>query len=66
MNYTTQAKKALDNAYQVAKDEHVWFVGTEHLLAGLSLTKESVAGKVLNHNEIGCTYEKIMKVRLSF
>lgn len=62
MNYTTQAKKALDNAYQVAKDEHVWFVGTEHLLAGLSLTKESVAGKVLNHNEIGCTYEKIMKV----
>ena len=62
MKYTKQAEKAIEFANDIAKGQHIRYVGTEHLLAGLSLAEDSVAGKVLNHEEIGCTFEKIMNV----
>ena len=49
MDFTAQAKKAIENAFETAKKQHMKYVGTEHLLLGISMVEESVAGKSLAH-----------------
>ncbi len=47
MNYTLQAKAALDNAKRVSKKLKHNYIGTEHLLMGLFGKDESVAKRIL-------------------
>lgn len=60
MNYTKQAKSAIDTAMKVAKELKHPYVGTEHLLLGLFREKRSVASQVLISN--GVEEGKIRKV----
>ncbi len=56
--FTKKAKIALENAHDVAvKLEHS-YIGTEHLLVGLAMAQDSVAGIVLNSYNV--TSEKLI------
>lgn len=56
--FTKKAKIALENAHEVAvKLEHS-YIGTEHLLVGLAMAQDSVAGIVLNSYNV--TSEKLI------
>ena len=52
MGYSKQAQIAIENAYLSARKQHMQYVGTEHLLLGLAMCEESVAGKTLKHMEV--------------
>ncbi len=47
MEYTLQAEKVLDEAKRISKQLHHHYIGTEHLLIGLTSVEEGVAGRVL-------------------
>lgn len=47
MNYTLQAKKALEDAKKISKQLHHHYVGTEHLLVGLLHAEEGLACRIL-------------------
>lgn len=49
-NYSEKAKKSLDLAVKSAKRLKQSYVGSEHILLGLILNEESMAGKVLAAN----------------
>ncbi|HIW22182.1 MAG TPA: ATP-dependent Clp protease ATP-binding subunit, partial [Candidatus Dorea intestinavium] len=62
MNFTNQAKEALDIAVVVAKEEKHPYVGTEHLLLGLCRAYSGVAGQVLaNNGVLEANIQKIIK-----
>ena len=50
--FTSQALEALEIARQVAVELRHPYIGTEHLLVGLSRVITGVAGQVLGHNEV--------------
>ena len=50
--FSKLAELAIENAFLAARKQHMQFVGTEHLLLGLAMTEESVAGKVLEHMKV--------------
>ncbi len=52
MDYTSQAKKAIDSAKRFSKRMKHGYVGTEHLLYGLCKTKGSLAATVLEKNGV--------------
>lgn len=52
MEYTKKAAKAIARAAALSKKLHHNYVGTEHLLAALAEDEETLAGKVLNTNNI--------------
>ena len=58
--FSEQAQLAIDNALLVAKKHHLQFAGTEHLLLGLAMVEDSVAGKTLKHMDV--TPEAIEKI----
>ena len=58
--FSEQAQIAIDNAYLTAKKHHLQFAGTEHLLLGLAMVEDSVAGKTLKHMDV--TPEAIEKI----
>ena len=58
--FSKQAQIAIDNAYLTAKKHHLQFAGTEHLLLGLAMVENSVAGKTLKHMDV--TPEAIEKI----
>ncbi|MDO5591045.1 MAG: ATP-dependent Clp protease ATP-binding subunit [Lachnospiraceae bacterium] len=60
MIYTEQAKDALQLARLAAKELHHPYIGTEHLLLGLSKVYTGVAGQVLAMHRV--TGEQILKV----
>ncbi|MBR4579934.1 MAG: ATP-dependent Clp protease ATP-binding subunit [Lachnospiraceae bacterium] len=60
LEYSKQAQIAIENAFFAARRHHLQFVGTEHLLLGLAMTEESVAGKTLKHMDV--TPEAIEKI----
>ena len=56
--FTKKAKTVIENAHEVAvKLEHS-YIGTEHLLVGLAMVEDSVAGIVLNSYNV--TAEKLI------
>jgi len=59
-NFSRQAQTAIENAYLAAKKQHLHFAGTEHLLLGLAMVEDSVAGKTLKHMDV--TPEAIEKI----
>ena len=60
MNYTTQAQEVLKLAVESAKLMQHPYVGTEHLLIGLSKIYSGVAGQVLDMN--GVKEEDMLKI----
>lgn len=60
MNYTTQAQEVLKLAAESAKLMQHPYVGTEHLLIGLSKIYSGVAGQVLDMN--GVKEEDMLKI----
>lgn len=60
MNYTTQAQEVLKLAAESAKLMQHPYVGTEHLLIGLSKVYSGVAGQVLDMN--GVKEEDMLKI----
>ena len=60
MNYTTQAQEVLKLAAESAKLMHHPYIGTEHLLIGLSKIYSGVAGQVLDMN--GVKEEDMLKI----
>lgn len=60
MNYTKQAREALDAAKKVAAKMKHPYIGTEHLLIGLHRVYNGVAGQVLDMN--GVKEEDILKI----
>ena len=52
MEFTVQAKEAIEKAFEAAKKQHMKYVGTEHLLLGVAQVEESVAGKSLKHCDV--------------
>ena len=60
MNYTTQAQEVLKLAADAAKLMQHPYVGTEHLLIGLSKVYSGVAGQVLDMN--GVKEEDMLKI----
>ncbi len=60
MDYTQQAKEALDTAKVIAKQYQQPYVGTEHLLLALRQTERGVAAQVLASN--GVDEESIERV----
>lgn len=50
LDYTLQAKEVLDIAAQIARENKHRYIGTEHLLYGLCVNKESTAGMILSEN----------------
>lgn len=58
--YTESAKKVLSAAGRIAKKLNVSYIGTEHILAAMVNSEQSVAGKILNNN--GITYDKIIEM----
>lgn len=60
MDYTKQAKKAMDTAKRYAKKMQHSYVGTEHLLYGLCKSKEGLASQVLK--KAGIEDESITKL----
>ena len=52
MNYTTQAQEVLKLAAESAKLMQHPYIGTEHLLIGLSKIYSGVAGQVLDMNGV--------------
>lgn len=60
MNYTTQAQEVLKLAAESAKLMQHPYIGTEHLLIGLSKIYSGVAGQVLDMN--GVKEEDMLKI----
>lgn len=60
MNYTTQAQEVLNLAAESAKLMQHPYIGTEHLLIGLSKIYSGVAGQVLDMN--GVKEEDMLKI----
>ena len=60
MNYTTQAQEVLNLAAESAKLMQHPYIGTEHLLIGLSKIYSGVAGQVLDMN--GAKEEDMLKI----
>ncbi len=60
MNYTVQAKKAVDGAKRISKRLKHNYTGTEHLLLGLLRVKDSLAAKVFARE--GVTEENVLKL----
>ena len=60
MNYTTQAREVLQLAAESAKLMQHPYIGTEHLLIGLSKIYSGVAGQVLDMN--GVKEEDMLKI----
>ncbi len=58
--YTDKAKESLEHAAEAAKLYGHAAIGTEHLLLGLSLTEDSIAGSVLS--EFGISAERLETV----
>ena len=58
--FTKGAKAALSYAKQIAKELEHSYVGTEHILVGLTKANEGVASIVLN--SFGVTDEKIIEL----
>lgn len=56
--FTKSAKAAIEYAHQCARDMEHGFVGTEHILYGLSCAQDSVAAVVLNNFKV--TQERIL------
>ncbi len=52
LKFSKQAERAIENAYLAARKQHMQFVGTEHLLLGLAMTPDSVAGQTLKHMDV--------------
>ena len=52
MEYTKQAKKAIDGAARLSKSLHHHYVGTEHLLLSILRQQDSLASKVLSTNGV--------------
>lgn len=55
---TKKARKAIEYAAMAAAEAGHGYVGSEHLLAGLTKEEEGLAGKILRNN--GITYEKVI------
>ena len=58
-NYTQKAKEVLKRAKEAAATLGNEYVGTEHILLGLTLVQESVAAKALESQNI--TYHQVME-----
>lgn len=58
--FTKSAKQAVEQAGQIAKELEHGYVGSEHLLAGLTAAKDGTASIVLEHFKI--TTEKIIEL----
>ena len=55
-NFSSKASEALNSAMRSAQELGHGYIGTEHLLLGLTQTHESVAHKVLLQNGITSEY----------
>ncbi len=55
MEYTKQAKHAVDSAARLSKNLQHHYVGTEHLLIAIIREKDSLASRVLQANEVSET-----------
>ncbi|MBP3339467.1 MAG: ATP-dependent Clp protease ATP-binding subunit [Lachnospiraceae bacterium] len=51
-NYTKSAKQAIEQAKKIAKKLEHGYVGSEHILAGLTAVKDSTAAIVLEHFKV--------------
>ena len=60
MEYTKQAKHAIDSATRLSKKLKHHYVGTEHLLIGIVQEEDSLAAKVLKAN--GVNEENLLKL----
>lgn len=60
MEYTKQAKKAIDGAAKLSKSLQHNYIGTEHLLISIIQQKDSLASKVLLAN--GASQEALLKL----
>ncbi len=61
--FTAKAKAVLTNAKNAARTLDSGYIGTEHILLGLTLVQESVAAKALESQNV--TYHQVME-RISF
>ena len=59
MNLTPRAKRVIDLAYDEARNLNNNYIGTEHLLLGLTKEGDGLAGRVLS--SFGATLEKARK-----
>ena len=58
-NFTQKAKEVLDRAKEAANTLGNGYIGTEHILLGLTLVQDSVAAKALEGQ--GVTYHQVME-----
>ncbi|MCF0130024.1 MAG: ATP-dependent Clp protease ATP-binding subunit, partial [Pseudobutyrivibrio sp.] len=60
MQYTTQARRAIDTAAKISKKLHHHYVGSEHLLLAILQDNDSLAAKVLVAN--GVNTDNLLKL----
>lgn len=58
--FTKKARVVIENAHDVAVDLEHSYIGTEHLLVGLAMAEDSVAGIILNSFNV--TSEKLIEL----